>query len=60
MSAPFHDVGEKEGQAFIAMELLEGATLKHGISGRSLKIETLLATTDIGSENATQPAISRN
>jgi serine/threonine protein kinase len=35
------------------MELLEDATLKHGISGRSLEIETLLATTDIGSENAT-------
>jgi len=38
-----HDIGEQEGQAFIAMELLEGATLKHRIAGRPLEIETLLA-----------------
>jgi serine/threonine protein kinase len=38
-----HDIGEQDGQAFIAMELLEGATLKHRISGRPLEMETLLA-----------------
>ena len=29
-----HDIGEDHGQAFIAMECLEGATLKHRIGGR--------------------------
>src|ERR1700682_554075 len=29
-----YDVGEQDGQAFIAMELLEGETLKHRIAGR--------------------------
>jgi eukaryotic-like serine/threonine-protein kinase len=38
-----HDIGEEEGQAFIAMELLEGATLKHRIVGRPLEVEKLLA-----------------
>src|ERR1700737_2114124 len=38
-----YDIGEQEGQAFIAMELLEGATLKYRITGRPLEIETLLA-----------------
>jgi serine/threonine protein kinase len=38
-----HDIGEQDGQAFIAMELLEGATLKHRISGRPLELEPLLA-----------------
>src|SRR5208283_5134640 len=37
-----YDIGEQEGQAFIAMEYLEGATLKHKIEGRPLKMEALL------------------
>src|SRR6201997_2438358 len=31
-----HDIGEENGQAFIAMESLEGSTLKHLISGHPI------------------------
>src|SRR6201995_1463004 len=37
-----HDIGEENGQAFIAMECLEGQTLKHLIAGRPLELDTLL------------------
>src|SRR5436853_6320247 len=37
-----YDIGEQEGQAFIAMEYLDGTTLKHRIEGRPIKIEQLL------------------
>ena len=36
------EVGEHEGQPFIAMQYLEGRTLKHLIEGRSLKTSTAL------------------
>ncbi len=36
-----YDVDEFEGQPFIAMELLEGHTLKHYISGKPLKLEEI-------------------
>jgi predicted Ser/Thr protein kinase len=38
-----HDIGEQEGQAFIAMEFLDGKTLKHKIDERAMELETLLS-----------------
>jgi TolB-like protein len=37
-----HEIDESDGRTFIAMELLEGQTLRYRISGKPLEIETLL------------------
>ena len=38
-----YDIGEQNGQAFIAMEALEGATLKHRIASRPVDLETVFS-----------------
>ena len=37
-----YEIGEQGGQRFIAMELLEGQTLKHRIDGKPIELEPLL------------------
>ncbi len=45
-----YDIGEFEGRPFIAMELLEGQTLKHRIGGKPIEVAELL---EIGIQIAT-------
>ncbi len=43
-----YDIGEENGKAFIAMEFLEGKTLKHAIGNRPMELDSLLGlATDI-------------
>ncbi len=37
-----HDIGDENGHAFIAMEFLEGVTLKHRIGGRAMEVDEIL------------------
>jgi eukaryotic-like serine/threonine-protein kinase len=38
-----YDIGEEQGHAFIAMEHLEGLTLKHKIAGRPMEMDEVLS-----------------
>jgi serine/threonine protein kinase len=56
-----YDIDECDGQPFIAMELLEGQTLKHRLSGKPFPMEQLL---ELGTEfadalDAAQTAVIR-
>src|ERR1700677_4680116 len=37
-----YEIGEQDGQTFIAMEFMEGTTLKHRIAGKPLPLEEVL------------------
>ncbi len=38
-----HEIDDQHGQAFIAMEFLDGSTLKHLIAGRSVEIDGMIS-----------------
>src|SRR5271167_461819 len=38
-----YDIGEQDGKAFIVMEYLDGATLKHRIGNRPMDLDELLS-----------------
>src|SRR5271163_3220364 len=38
-----YDIGEQDGKAFIAMEFLDGMTLRHRISSKPIEIDTTLS-----------------
>src|SRR5579864_914319 len=44
-----YDIGEEDGRAYLAMEFLDGSTLKHVIGGRAIELEQCLL---LGSEIA--------
>src|SRR5207302_5910074 len=38
-----YDIGEQDGKAFIAIEFLDGVTLKYRIGGRPMELDTLVS-----------------
>ena len=38
-----HEIDDQQGQSFIAMEFLDGVTLKHRIGGRPMETESILS-----------------
>ena len=54
-----YDIGEENGKAFIAMEYLEGKTLKHKIMGRPMESDTLLNSRYKTAQNFRNPQDAR-
>ena len=55
-----HDIGEQDGRAFIAMEFLEGMTLKHCIAGRPMELDRVLSLGIDIAEGASRSPRSRH
>jgi serine/threonine protein kinase len=59
-----YDIGEQDGQTFIAMEFLDGTTLKHSIDKHPMELETLFSiaieTADALDATHTQGIIHRD
>jgi len=53
-----HDIGEENGRAFIALEYLDGKTLKHIIAARPMELEALLEVA-IGAADGLKAAHSK-
>src|ERR1700758_4839002 len=53
-----YEIGDYEGQPFLAMQFLEGSTLKHRIEGKPLPLDLLLEWA-IGIASALEAAHSR-
>src|SRR2546430_6462863 len=49
-----YDIGEHDSNAFIAMEYLDGMTLKHNIVGRPMEVERILRSEEHTSELQSQ------
>jgi hypothetical protein len=57
-----HDIGEVNGKAFIAMEYLDGLTLKHLITGNALELEIPIVQGTKGEDTrrGDRPGLFRN
>ena len=49
-----YEIDEADGQTFIAMELLEGQTLRHAIAGKPMRIETVLDLSIVSKKSSQQ------
>ena len=50
-----YDIGEQDGKAFIVMEYLDGATLKHSIGNRPMELERCSRSASKSPTRSTRP-----